>query len=251
MTRLAEWFFFCGISTFLSGSLAMGELVVRRDGAVLDAKVISQNNKEIVYQLDGAEASPPEHLERAAVARILVVDAHGGLLTDSAAPATQPADRWNVPPEPAAPKVAPEPAGASYYVIPLHGEVGETVLASALEKSLDDALARKPTVVVLDIDSPGGLVEEAKQIISVLHRFNKKLRIVAFCNQDLSAAAILSLSVREIYVKSSSTIGAATSYVPGNLMLPPKIEEKMQSAWRAVARTARRKESMSRCWPRR
>ena len=137
-----------------------------------------------------------------------------------------------------APPIAAAAKGPTYYVIPLHGAVGETVLASVLEKSLADALKRQPTVVVLDIDSPGGLVDEAKQIITVLHKYNKKLRIVALTNQDLSAAAILTLSVKTIYVKSLSTIGAATSYVSTNMTMSGKLEEKMQSAWRAVARNS-------------
>ena len=99
-------------------------------------------------------------------------------------------------------------------------------------------MARKPGVVVLDIDSPGGLVEEAKKIIEVLHAYNKQVRIVALAGQDLSAAAILSLSCREIYVKATGTVGAAVAYNPAHLTLPPKLEEKMQSAWRAVARNS-------------
>ena len=66
-------------------------------------------------------------------------------------------------------------AGATYYVIPLRGEVGETVLASVLEKSLADAVLRKPTVVVLEINSPGGLVAEAESILKVLHHYNKRV----------------------------------------------------------------------------
>ena len=47
-------------------------------------------------------------------------------------------------------------------------------------------------------------------------------------------SAILTLSVKEVYIKSSGTIGAATSFVPGT-QLSAKVEEKMQSAWRASA----------------
>ncbi len=158
--------------------------------------------------------------------------------------------KWDVPPEPAAPKISASRAGAkTFYVIPLHGEVGHTVLANALEKSLADALLRKPTVVVLDIDSPGGLVAESEKIIRVISRYKKKLRMVALCDQDLSAAAIFTLSIKEIYLKPTGTIGAATSFIPNQPQLSEKVEEKMQSAWRAVARTAPKKVATSHCLP--
>ena len=108
-----------------------------------------------------------------------------------------PAPKWEVPAaRPAPPVRAKKAGGPSYCLVPLHGVVGSTVLADALEKSLEDAVRREPDVsVVLDVDSPGGSVEEAKKIISVLRRYNKKSRIVALCGQDLSAAAICTLSL--------------------------------------------------------
>lgn len=211
---------------------ARGTIIVLKNGPVGSGQLISKNDQEVVFH---SENAPKEvHLSMDRIARIIDVDEHGA---DKALAARVP-PKWDLPAEPTAPPLIAPVAGPTYYLIPLHGEVGSTILASALEKSLADAVKRKPTVVVLDIDSPGGLVDEAKKITRVLHRYNKQLRIIALTDQDLSAAAILTLSVKEIYVKSSSTIGAATSYRPTQLTLPPKLEEKMQSAWRAVARNS-------------
>ena len=217
---------------------AHADILVRSNGELVDGKLISDNSSGLVFQPDGTDASAALKLARPDVARVVKTDEHGMLLSDGSAPATRPAVTWNVPTEPTAPPIAVPPAGPSCCVIPLHGEVGGTILASILEKSLADALLRKPTVVVLDIDSPGGMVDEARQIIDVLHRYNKKLRIVALAGEDLSAAAIFTLSVREIYLKPSGTIGAATSFVPGKPDLSAKVEEKMQSAWCAEARSS-------------
>jgi ATP-dependent protease ClpP protease subunit len=225
-----------------SGLRVRGDIVLRTDGRIADGKLTSESPKELVFQPDGSDASSAEHIDRSAVSTARRTDEHGGWLAEGSAQtpsATQPTAHWSVPAEPPAPAVHTLPASAkSYYVIPLHGEVGSTVLASALEKSLADAVLRKPTVVVLDINSPGGLVSEAEKIVKVIHHYNKQLRIVALTDQDLSAAAIVTLSVREIYVKSSSTIGAATSFIPSEPKLSAKVEEKMQSAWRAVARNS-------------
>jgi hypothetical protein len=227
---------------------ADADILVRTDGSILDGKIVAQNYKEIDLQADGTPAPPVQHVERAGITRVLRTDEHGALVSETGPDGKPPAPagvggksaaKGKVPPAPAAPAVpAAAPAGPTYYLIPLHGAVGDTIQADALEKSLADAVLRKPTVVVLDIDSPGGLVAESEKLVKVLHHYNKQLRIVALADQDLSAAAVMTLSVREIYLKPSGTIGAATSFIPDNPNLSEKVEEKMQSAWRAVARNS-------------
>jgi hypothetical protein len=219
-------------------TLGRADIVLRSDHTYSDDKVISQDVTEIVVQSAGGEE---KHVPRAEVVRVITTDDHGAALTDTATKdsnAAHGAEWWGIPAEPAAPPVVAPPNGSTYYVIPLHGEVGKTVQTRALEKSLADAVLRKPTVVVLDIDSPGGSVEEAESIVKVLHRYNKVLRIVALADQDLSAAAIISLSVKEIYVKSSCTIGAATPYTRDDQGTPMVVEEKFRSIWRATARNS-------------
>ena len=232
----------CAVTSLLCVGAARADLLVLSDGRVIDGKIESEGEKEVVFRVDGSpNGEAPRRIDRTTVARTVYCDENGAVVPGPA-PATNPsipAARWTVPPEPTTRPVAETPAGKStYYVIPLHGEVGATVLASALDKSLADAVSRKATVIVLDIDSPGGLVEESLKIMKVIAHYNKQCRIVAFTEQDLSAAAIFTLSCRQIYVKQSSTIGAATSFIPGQPELSAKIEEKMQSAWRAAARNS-------------
>ena len=75
--------------------------------------------------------------------------------------------------------------------------------------------------------------------MKTLHKYNKELRIVAATvDQDLSAAAITTLSAKAIYMKSTGTVGAATAYNGSVVGMPQDIEEKMQSVWRAVARNS-------------
>ena len=219
---------------------ARADIIVRTDNTFIEGKILQKPEgaaggggaaAEVVIQPADAQ---PLHIPTKQIARILPTDDRGALLHAD----TQPARTFPAPPPEPTPPPLPvlAPTGPTYYLIPLHGEVGATILATALEKSLADAALRNPTVVILDIDSPGGLVEEAGKILRVLHHYNPRLRIIALTDKDLSAAAIITLSVREIYVKPGSTIGAAVSFVPNKLFLPPKIEEKFQSAWRAVAR---------------
>ncbi|MFB3890540.1 MAG: ATP-dependent Clp protease proteolytic subunit [Phycisphaerae bacterium] len=137
--------------------------------------------------------------------------------------------------EPAAPPIE-KIAGPSYYVIPLHGSVGRTITAAIIEKSLEDSAKRKPSVVILDVESPGGLITESAKIVEVIRKHAPTQRIVVLAGQDLSAAAVLSMSAKEIYMKPPGLIGAATAYMSGPM--PAVISEKMQSVWRATARSS-------------
>jgi hypothetical protein len=219
-----------------------GDLIVQKDGSVLEGKILSRDAKGLSMQVEGKTPPPPAMAVPAdKIAKVIQIDEHGAE-TATAGGVGVPAKRadrtWKVPPEPAAPPIAAASTVPTYYVIPLHGAVGETYLADMLEKSLADAEKRKPTVVVLDIASPGGLVDEAQLIVKTLHKYNKTLRIVALLDQSLSASAIVSLSAPTIYMKSTGTIGAATAFDGSNPDLPRDIQEKFQSAWRAVARNS-------------
>jgi hypothetical protein len=226
----------------LAGVTRADLLVSKDQSDFVEGKFIRANERVIVLEtMDGKKKNDMPY-ERAKYPQLLMIGDHGEFVDPpdkGNAPYKRlpPAEKWKIPPEPAAPLIVSS-QGPTYYVIPLHGEVGDTILATPLEKSLADAVARKPTVVILDIDSPGGLVAEAAQIIHVLHDYNSRLRIVVLADKDFSAAAILSLSVKEIYLKSTGAIGAAVSYQPGGPGLPPKLNEKFNSAWRAIARTS-------------
>jgi hypothetical protein len=233
----------CVIAAFLLSwisNFARGDIVVGTDGRYYDGKITAYTDREIVIQVDGAAA--PLRMERSAVTRAVFTDEHGAPIAPPAFVPTAlrppaPPAHWDVPAEPAAPPIKAV-AAPSYYLIPLHGEVGATIIASALDKSLADAVARRATVVVLDVDSPGGSVDEALKIIKLISHYNRLVKIVVWADKDLSAAAILSLSARQIYFKPTGTFGAATAYIPGRPDLSAKVEEKMQSAWRAAARSS-------------
>jgi hypothetical protein len=223
----------------LAADLEIGraDILVTSDGQMREAKVVRQNAKEVVIQIDPTDPQNVEHIDAKTLARVILTDEHGAVLPGKPG-TTQPARAWKVATQPAVPPVKKQSDKPTYYLIPLHGEVGTSVVADILEKSLKDAVARKPSVVVLDIDSPGGDIDETQKILKVLHKYNKQLRIVALTDKDLSAAAIITLSLKEIYTKSTSTIGAATAYQVSLSKLPVPLAEKMMSAWRAVARNS-------------
>ncbi len=122
-------------------------------------------------------------------------------------------------------KPATIPPGSTnlVVVIPLKGVVGPTLdgdewfNATDFKKSLEKAEKQKAAVVILEIDSPGGRVDVEEQIIqAILDSSGRGMRIVAWVNDAGSAAALITLACKEIFVKPSSRIGAAVTIVSGS-----------------------------------
>jgi len=75
------------VGTILMSLGARADVVVRSDGHAFEAKVLSQNDKEIVIIPAYCDASATERMPRALVARVVAMDEHGALLSDNGVPA--------------------------------------------------------------------------------------------------------------------------------------------------------------------
>ena len=102
-------------------------------------------------------------------------------------------------------------------IIPLHGTVGSagedairnTFDAQVLAECLKEAQELEARAVILDIESPGGLVWEMEAICETILAHNRSLRIVAYPREAYSAAAIIALCCKEMIVHPDARIGAA------------------------------------------
>jgi ATP-dependent protease ClpP protease subunit len=126
------------------------------------------------------------------------------------------------PPDPpeitrSAPPVTGEPCDGCLVVIPLHGQVGGLIDGSAhgtfdvdiLTHCLDRAAEMGAGVVVLDIQSPGGFLDAMEAICERIIGRHDTQRIIAYPGEALSAAAIISLTCREMILRPDSRLGAA------------------------------------------
>ena len=123
-------------------------------------------------------------------------------------------------------------------MVPLSGKVGKEIAACVLEKAMADCQRRSPTIVVVEIDSPGGYVQEVSGLLDTIRKYQKSMRIVFYVKNAISAAAVTTFASKEIYVKPSGVIGAALSYKLTPSGTPVNVDEKMQSIWRTTFRSA-------------
>ena len=93
--------------------------------------------------------------------------------------------------------------------------IGPFVNDDALRESIQllDALpdVEKPEIVVLWIDSGGGLLVETEKLINTIHADMKpKYRTVVWVRSAISAACMVSMVSEEIYMMTNAPIGAMT-----------------------------------------
>lgn len=228
-----------GLLLFCVGA-AFGDTLVTTSGKVYEGELISQSNGVIVFEVHKYGSVYRKTFNEEDVESITKgkkkpsKKSSKGKKTSKQSKAKKP--DGDMPAKPKAPKVV-ENKGATYYIIPLEGMVGKTFVASVLEESLEDALKRKPSAVILEIDSPGGLVSEVTKLADVIRRYSEEVRLVVFAKDAISAAAITSLAVKEIYMKPGGRFGAATAWRAGASGKPTAVGEKFQSVWRATARS--------------
>ena len=109
-------------------------------------------------------------------------------------------------------------------VIPLIGAVGPCVdgdkwfSATDFEKALEKAENLKPAAIILEINSRGGLVATEERIIEKITESQARgTRIVAWVAADAgSAAALITIACKEIFVMPTAKVGAAVTIVSGS-----------------------------------
>jgi len=124
------------------------------------------------------------------------------------------------------------PAGAVYRV-PVHGVI-ELGMAPFIERSLREAKDAGASAVILDIDTPGGRIDAAQQIVDAIE--DSEVPVYAFVNRRaFSAGALISLAAKRIEMRPGAVIGAATPVTGEGKKAPEKIVSAMRSEMRALA----------------
>jgi hypothetical protein len=96
------------------------------------------------------------------------------------------------------------------FVLPWKGGVGQTARHDEIEAVAKEADKWGPgQIIILDIDSPGGLVTEIFKISKTLADVRQRHRVVAWVREAISAAAVTSMHCDEIYFRTMGADGAA------------------------------------------
>lgn len=135
---------------------------------------------------------------------------------------------------------AATPADGVVYVIPVEGMI-EPALLYVIRRGVTEAESVKARAIVLTMDTPGGTLNAAGDIVRLLQRVT--IPTYTFVEKNaFSAGAIIALATDHIYMAPGSVIGDAMpimmSPMGGVQELPEDVQEKSVSAVAALIRAA-------------
>ena len=131
--------------------------------------------------------------------------------------------------------VQSQPKPSTLYVIPISGDV-EPGMAAFLKRALNDIPDTPDTVVVVEMDTFGGRVDSALEMVDALLNIKNAKTISYVTNKAISAGALISLAANQLVMKNNTTLGdcAPITFTNGG---PKMMGEKFQSPLRAKFRT--------------
>ncbi len=218
---LAKWAVVLFVLT--GAQWAVADTLTLKDGRVLNGRVIMRDANSITFEF---------HVGKVTGTRVFPAD-------EVAALTETPYDQAK---EEKANPVAPKYDGPTYMVIPVIGSIGKglEVNLSIFDRSLARVRVEKPTVLILDIDSPGGEVDELFSILEAIGEL-EDIRLVAYVRKAGSAAAYLTMACPEIIMAPNGVIGAAVIFIQSPNRNPQNISAKFESFRRAQLRSVAQK----------
>jgi len=132
-----------------------------------------------------------------------------------------------------------QPAISDIYVISISGDV-DPGMAAFLKRALKDVPDTPNTLVVVEMDTFGGRVDSALEMVDALIRVENATTIALVTRKAISAGALISLACRQLVMQPNSTIGdcAPIAFTQEG---PTLLGEKFQSPLRAKFRTLARR----------
>ncbi|MCU0598259.1 MAG: serine protease [Desulfobacterales bacterium] len=124
------------------------------------------------------------------------------------------------------------------YVIPVTGTV-DPGMAGFMERVHRETSGDPDGLVVLEIDTFGGMVDSALEIVDTMIKFPPERTIAFVENKAISAGALIALSCGDLVMKPATTIGdcAPISYTQeGVEMLGEKFQSPIRAKFRALAK---------------
>lgn len=116
-------------------------------------------------------------------------------------------------------------------------DIKEDISPSAtrmVEKGMKEARDRKADLVIIDMDTYGGLLSDADSIRKSI--LNAEMPVYVFINKNAaSAGALISIACDKIFMAPGATIGSATVVDQAGEVLPDKYQSYMRSIMRSTA----------------
>lgn len=172
---------------------------------------------------------------RTAVTTILIGDIRSMISVEAGGTSSSPAATTGPRPESPAPSRGAEAGGAAapsansewpgVFYLPLSGTLGIGMRHDEIEAIGREADKYGPgQIIVLHIDSPGGLVIEGDRVSATINRIKKNHRVVAWIKEAISGGAFTALHCDENYYMSYGALGAITMFAGQTSISGPQLQ---------------------------
>ena len=119
------------------------------------------------------------------------------------------------------------------FVMEIKAEI-DTRVSRYVSLALEEATKQEVDIIVIEMDTYGGLVTDAKDIVELL--LDQEKPVWVFINKDAaSAGALISIACDSIYMSPGASIGAATVVTQDGEAAPDKYQSYMRSTMRSTA----------------
>lgn len=117
--------------------------------------------------------------------------------------------------------------------VPVTGTI-ELGIAPFIQRALDEAAASGAAAVVLDINTLGGRVDAALNIVDAVTR--AEIPVYAFVNpRAISAGALIAVSTDSVFITNEGHMGASTVVDASGTKVSEKAQSVMRAQFRALA----------------
>ncbi|MDZ7831233.1 MAG: NfeD family protein [Desulfobacterales bacterium] len=131
-----------------------------------------------------------------------------------------------------------QPQGRPVFVIPVAGTV-DPGMAAFIDRACREALQTPESLVVIEIDTFGGRVDSALEIVDTLLTVPAERSIAFVKKKAISAGALIALSCGDLVMRPATTIGDTAPIVysqEGPKMMGEKFQSPIRAKFRALAR---------------
>jgi len=134
--------------------------------------------------------------------------------------------------------VGAETAPQKVFIIPVAGDV-EPAMSAFLDRALRDTAEFSDALLVIEMDTFGGRVDAALQMVESLLRVSPQKTVAYVSNKAISAGALIALASNDLVMRPNTTIGDCAPIVlseDGPKMMGEKFQSPLRAKFRTLAR---------------
>lgn len=201
------------LSLPILGATAEDDVVVLKDGRSFTGTILKREKKYVELECEVGGLLTTLRFTHHAILRLEI----DGKVIELGAP------------DPPVPDRQQPKRKLAYAVVPLHGTFGEEIHADVVRDTFDRV--RKTTeCIVLDIDSNGGFLAEARRIVEVMGEYDDRFVYVALVRKGLSASILPIFACERVLLLPGGRMGAAVSYISNPATGSKEVDAKFNSA---------------------